>query len=206
MDMKPTHAEPGKQIKVLQKEAGMLRALADAPFEAIFLSEKGTCLDQNKTAERMFGYTVEEVHRLHVWDWDAQWSQAELMEMAREVDDSGDHFETVHRCKDGSTDDVEISTNGAVYQGQKLIFCVCRDITHRKQAENEREKLISELQTTLAEVKTLRGIIPICTNCKKIRDDAGYWQKVEAYIQKHSEALFSHSICPECVKKLYGDM
>jgi len=77
------------------------------------------------------------------------------------------------------------------------------DITERKKAEEERNKLILELQETLSEIKILKGIIPICASCKRIRDDKGYWNQVEAYIRDHSEADFSHSICPDCMKKLY---
>ena len=65
---------------------------------------------------------------------------------------------------------------------------------------------ITALKQALEEVKTLRGFVPICANCKKIRDDHGYWQQVEQYVQDHSEAQFSHSICPDCTKKLYGDL
>lgn len=79
------------------------------------------------------------------------------------------------------------------------------DITDRKRAEEERERLIVELKTALAEVKTLRGFIPICSSCKKIRDDEGYWQQVEKYVQDRSDAQFSHGICPECLKKLYPE-
>ncbi len=86
-----------------------------------------------------------------------------------------------------------------------LIECFV-DITEQKKAEAEREKLITELQTVLAEVKTLRGIIPICSNCKKIRDGEGYWQQVEKYIQDRSDAAFSHGICHECLIKLYPDL
>jgi PAS domain S-box-containing protein len=82
---------------------------------------------------------------------------------------------------------------------------IISDITERKRAEDEREKLIQELQKALAEVKTLSGLIPICASCKKIRDDKGYWNQIESYIRDHSEAEFSHSICPECMKKLYPD-
>lgn len=78
-----------------------------------------------------------------------------------------------------------------------------RDITKRKQNEFEREQLITELQTALAQVKRLSGLLPICAVCKKIRDDRGYWQQVEVYIHDHSEADFSHSICPDCKLKLY---
>ncbi|MBI5464105.1 MAG: PAS domain S-box protein, partial [Ignavibacteriales bacterium] len=77
------------------------------------------------------------------------------------------------------------------------------DVTERKKAEVEREKLLSELQEALANIKTLGGLIPICSNCKKIRDDRGYWNQIEKYIMEHSDALFSHGICPDCARELY---
>ncbi|MFC1885199.1 hypothetical protein ACFL2O_10550, partial [Thermodesulfobacteriota bacterium] len=80
------------------------------------------------------------------------------------------------------------------------------DITERKQAEEHRDKLIAELQKALSEVKTLRGFLPICSHCKKVRDDKGYWNQIESYIADHSEAEFSHGICQECAKKYYPDM
>jgi len=81
---------------------------------------------------------------------------------------------------------------------------IIRDITERKGIEEEREKLLLDLQHALAKVKTLSGLLPICSACKKIRDDKGYWNQIESYIRDHSEAEFTHSICPECSKKLYG--
>ena len=69
----------------------------------------------------------------------------------------------------------------------------------------EREKLYLELKDAMTQIKTLKGIIPICAKCKKIRDDKGYWGQVEIYIREHSEAEFSHGICPECKEELYGD-
>jgi PAS domain S-box-containing protein len=83
---------------------------------------------------------------------------------------------------------------------------IARDITERKQAEEEREKLISQLQEALDNIKTLKGLLPICANCKKIRDDKGYWNQIEAYVREHSDAEFSHSICPECAEILYPDI
>ncbi len=65
---------------------------------------------------------------------------------------------------------------------------------------------VDELQEALAQIKTLRGIVPICASCKRVRDDAGYWRQVEAYVSAHSEATFSHGICPECMAKLYPDL
>ncbi len=67
------------------------------------------------------------------------------------------------------------------------------------------EKIV-ELRRALAEIKTLRGSVPICAGCKKIRDDEGFWQQVEVYVREHTEAEFSHGLCPECMKKLYPDI
>ncbi|KKM87647.1 hypothetical protein LCGC14_1266730 [marine sediment metagenome] len=82
---------------------------------------------------------------------------------------------------------------------------LAKEIEHRKQIEVEREKLIKKLKDALDKVKTLSGFIPICANCKNIRDDKGYWTQIEEYIRDHSEAEFSHGICPECAKKLYPE-
>jgi HAMP domain-containing protein len=73
-----------------------------------------------------------------------------------------------------------------------------------KQVEEERERLIHNLQDALGKIKRLHGMLPICASCKKIRDDKGYWNQLEAYIEEHSEAEFTHGVCPDCMKKLYG--
>jgi len=83
-------------------------------------------------------------------------------------------------------------------------LAVFEDITERKRIEEEREKLLQSLQDTLAKMKRLHGILPICCSCKKIRDDKGDWNHLELYIQEHSEAAFTHGFCPECLKELYG--
>lgn len=80
-----------------------------------------------------------------------------------------------------------------------------RDHTARKLLEQEREGLIKELQTALKEVKTLSGMLPICSHCKKVRDDEGYWNQIENYLQEHTGARFSHGICTDCAEELYGD-
>ncbi len=77
---------------------------------------------------------------------------------------------------------------------------------YKAKMEKEREKLRQELQKASAEIKILRGFIPICANCKDVRDDEGYWQKIESYISEHSKAEFSHSICPKCIKVLYPEL
>ena len=71
--------------------------------------------------------------------------------------------------------------------------------------EEEQRKLIAQLREALENIKTLRGIIPICSSCKKVRDDDGYWEQVESYVRQHSLAQFSHGICPDCAQKLYPE-
>jgi PAS domain S-box-containing protein len=88
-------------------------------------------------------------------------------------------------------------------EGPARAILILRDITARQRMEQEREDLVRELQDALARVETLSGLLPICANCKKIRDDQGHWQSVEIYVKERSRASFSHGICPDCMKELY---
>lgn len=83
---------------------------------------------------------------------------------------------------------------------------LAKEIAERKAAGEQRDAVLKDLQHALTSVRQLSGILPICSSCKKIRDDSGYWRQVEAYIREHSEAEFSHSLCPECLEKLYPDV
>jgi PAS domain S-box-containing protein len=96
---------------------------------------------------------------------------------------------------------IERSPDGEVmcYQG------IVSDITPRKVAEIERDKLIHDLQNAFSEIKTLSGLIPICSYCKKIRNDNGYWEQLEKYLKSRSDAIFSHGICPECLKEYFPE-
>jgi len=79
------------------------------------------------------------------------------------------------------------------------------EVAQRKKAEEERERLIGDLQKALADVKTLSGLLPICASCKKIRDDNGYWNQLEEFIRQHSSAEFTHGLCPDCAQRLYPE-
>jgi PAS domain S-box-containing protein len=105
-------------------------------------------------------------------------------------------FENRYLCKDGSHR--WLLWNSTRDEGRQLIYGVARDITERKRAEQERERLVGELQTALGEVKTLQAFLPICAYCKSIRDDENYWHAVEAYISTHTNTSFTHGICPKC--------
>lgn len=82
---------------------------------------------------------------------------------------------------------------------------IASDITEKKLEEIERKQLIRDLQKALAEVKTLSGLLPICSYCKKVRDDRGYWQQIESYITEHSELFFTHGLCPDCLAHHYPE-
>jgi PAS domain S-box-containing protein len=105
--------------------------------------------------------------------------------------------------KDGSEFPVEIGLNPMKTPGGMLVMASIIDITERKRTETSRERLVRELQDALEQIKTLRGLLPICASCKKIRNDRGYWEHIEEYIQTHSQATFTHGLCQECVKTLY---
>jgi len=96
-----------------------------------------------------------------------------------------------------------IARVNAVLRTKELLEQLKREINERKRTEKEREILIQELKDTLIKVKTLSGLLPICASCKKVRDDSGYWNQIEEYVRDHSEADFSHGICPECMDVLY---
>ncbi len=112
-------------------------------------------------------------------------------------------FETVGVRRDGSRFPVEfqpvfVLNDEQVPVASRLIF---RDISTRKAAEAEREQLVAELREALSNVRKLEGLLPICAWCKKVRDDGGYWSELEAYVDAHSDARFSHGICPSCARQ-----
>jgi PAS domain S-box-containing protein len=108
-------------------------------------------------------------------------------------------FENRYLCKDGSFR--WLLWNAAPDASGRIIYSVARDVTDRKRAEEEREKLVRQLQAALAEVRTLRAILPMCSYCRRVRDDENYWTSVEAYISEHTDTRFSHGICPACFER-----
>jgi len=96
--------------------------------------------------------------------------------------------------------DLRVTTIAEREGGVAGRLVVIRDITARREVELERERLIGELQKALADIRTLRGLLPICAGCKKIRDDKGYWRGLEQYLSEHAEVQFSHGLCPDCLR------
>jgi len=167
--------ERKKMEKALRDEALRRRILVDQSRDGIvILDQNGRVYESNIQFAAMLGYSAEEMRNLSVFDWEYQFPPEKTLEMIRTVDEAGDHFETRHRRKDGTTYDVEISTNAATIEGQKLIFCVCRDITERKLADEKLRQSYDSLK------KTLNDAINAMVKIVETRDPytAGHQQNV----------------------------
>jgi PAS domain S-box-containing protein len=163
-----------------------------------FLNFSGYFKRLNPAWETTLGFTRDELMSQPFIEFVHPDDRAATLNQNRAVRGGGRalSFENRYRCKDGSYR--WLLWNAAPDPAQRVIYSVARDITERKQAEQERERLVRELQDALAEVRRLQRILPICSYCKSIRNDENYWQTVEDYISKHTDTQFSHSICPAC--------
>jgi len=152
----------------------------------------------NPAWERVLGFSREELQAKPMIEFVHPEDRERTIDQNRRVRTGGQalSFENRYLCKDGSYK--WLLWNATPDLDHEVIYSVARDITDRKRKEEEREKLLRELQAALAEVKELQKILPICSYCKSIRDDENYWQTVEAYISHHTNSRFSHSICPTC--------
>lgn len=148
--------------KLLRDEVAVWDILFNQSNDGIVvLNQDGSVYQTNKKYADMLGYSMEEVSQLHVWDWDCQFSKEEILEMLRTVDETGAHFETKQRRKDGSLIDVELSNNGTIFKGRKLAFCIARDITERK-------KTAMKLQVSEARYRTIfEGVVDIIVTLSK---------------------------------------
>ncbi len=169
----------------------------------------GTVRFANPSFCQIFDYSHDDIIGTNAADLFATKEIRTFSDVIAIVDISQDvSQEFVVENKEGKSFVVEVSASNVTSSSGELAGRMASffDITKRKEIEADREKLIIKLQDALKKIKTLRGIIPICAACKKIRDDKGYWNQIEIYLREHSEADFSHGICPECVKKLYPDL
>jgi PAS domain S-box-containing protein len=176
--------------------------------DGIFLHDlEGNILDVNQKTLDQLGYTKSDMLPFKIHDFHppealekSQWAFETI------IREGFVSFETEFKKKSGEVFTAEVSSSLFEIGDKKVIQGIVRDITERKQAEEEREKLINELQKAIEEIKTLRGILPLCSFCNKIRDDKGYWEQVDVYIHKHLQADISHSLCPDCTKEHYPDL
>ncbi len=212
--------------KVFQEDI-TVHTLLESLAEAVIISDtQGTIIFINRRAKEMFGYDLVEItghslnilvpkqqvksHKQHIKDF---FKDPHIRPMGQNIDLAGRH-------KNGAEFPVEVSLSYLDTEVGRIGLAFVTDITPRKQAEwalklrnEELRKANQELKEEIArreraeqEIKVMSGLIPICASCKKIRNDEGFWQQIEIYIKDHSEAEFSHGICPECKVKLYPEL
>jgi len=198
----------------LRKGEALFRAVVETALDCIIsIDHTGKITEFNPAAERTFGYTRDSVLGRDLAETIIPRSLRERhrkgLERYLDAAEGPVLFKRVEFTAmraDGTEFPVELSISPIPQQGQPVFTAYLRDITERKQAEREREMLISELQDALAKVKTLSGLLPICAWCKKVRDDHGYWSQIEVYIEQHSDAAFTHGVCPDCVRRMYPEI
>jgi PAS domain S-box-containing protein len=186
-------------------------AIVESSDDAIFgFKPDGTVSSWNKAAERVYGYRAGEIIGRNI---SLLYSDERLEELVDTIEHikRGDHmgcFETARVRKGGREIPVSVTISPMMTVDGKVAggSVIARDITFRKRNEIERTKLIGDLTEALNEAKILSGLIPICSCCKSIRDDQGDWHQMEAYITDHSEAVFSHGICPGCFKEARAEI
>ncbi len=193
--------------EAFQESEARARMLLENAADALFLvAADGRIADVNSNACQQTGYAREEIIGMPIQAIDDSFDFERLREEMRR--NPGSVVVTVEgriTRRDGKHYPVETRICRFPGRGVPMAVAVARDISQRKDMEEQQKALIFDLKEALANVKTLSGLLPICSHCKKIRDDKGYWHKVEKYIAGHSSASFTHGLCPDCLERQYGE-
>jgi PAS domain S-box-containing protein len=197
----------------LRRSEKRIRDIASSLGEGIYLmNEHGQVTFMNSEAERLLGWTEAELKSKNIHDVvhnrkpDGTPLALEDCKMRNVIKTGVRYFsrDDMFMRKDGTTFPIAVISAPMLEDG-KIIGAISAfsDISGPKRMEQEQERLVLELENALATIKTLRGMLPICASCKKIRDEKGAWKEIESYIGERTDAQFSHGMCPECAKKLY---
>jgi PAS domain S-box-containing protein len=197
------------EIEQLRITEDRYRTLLDNSSDAIFSFDKdGQYLYVNKEfAKDVCGKQPEYIIGKKIWDIFSKEEADKRYALVKWVFENGKIRNIEVRVPNPNGDTYHLTTVKPILDEQNnvtSVICISKEITERIQVEKEREKLIKELQKALEDINTLSGLLPICAKCKKIRDDNGYWNSLEEYIEKHSDASFSHGMCSDCSDELYG--
>lgn len=202
-----------KQAEKELREAEIrYRTLFENANDAIFMMDENRFIECNPKTLEMFGCTREQI----LGHTPLQFSPPEqpdgsdstgkaLKKIASAMQGEPQQFEWRHTRYDGTPFETEVMLNRLEISGRLYLQAIVRDISGRKRAEERLRTANMGLVKALAEVKTLSGMLPICAGCKKIRDDQGYWDQIETYIVHHTDATFTHGLCPDCMKKYFPD-
>ncbi|WLT32523.1 PAS domain-containing protein [Geothrix sp. PMB-07] len=192
------------------EQAEVMRTVLDASTDPIFnILEDGTYRYVNAAFSGPFGKTPTDIIGKRIWDLFDRAEAEKRMSVVTRAFATGETIVFDVRVPTATGDRHYITSVRPILDAEarvSSVVCISKDITERKRIELEREKLIQDLQTALARVQTLSGLLPICAHCNKIRDEQGDWTRIESYISAHSRAEFSHSICPDCARGAFPEM
>lgn len=165
------------------------RTLSDASYEGIVISEEGIILETNKAMDKMLGVSEQEAVGRKITDYVVQNKREDVQNKV--LSGYENIYESIGLKKNGIQFPVAVQAKMFIYKGRQVRVTAIQDLTEQKKAQEE--------------IKVLKGLLPICSSCKKIRDEKGYWNQLESYIENKSDAAFSHGMCPECSDKFYGN-
>ncbi|MDO9026302.1 MAG: PAS domain S-box protein [bacterium] len=160
----------------------------------------------NEATLKMRGFSRSELIKMKMAQITAPQYREMMPSRMKEIREKGGLvFEASTLNQDGSSTPVEVHASLIEMDGVPMVLSIARDVSLRREHEQARDRLLKELQTAMIKIKTLNGMIPICSNCKKLRNDDGYWQQVEEYLRQHTDADFSHGLCDQCSAELYPE-
>ena len=200
----PKHAE-----QALKESESKFRDLSEKSLVGIYLIQNYIFKYVNPMMAEIFGYRVDElIGRKGPADLVSPEDWPNVQENIRKRltgELEAVHYEFKGQRKNNDVLFIEAYGSKTEYNGRPAVIGTLLDTTQRKKDMMERERLIGELKEAVVTIKALQGIFTICSSCKKIRDENGYWGQIDRYITEHSSAEFSHGICPDCAKKIYPD-
>ena len=207
--IKETDHRKASQAALQKSEEKLQNLINNANVGVYQVTQDGRFVMANNKLARIFGYehigefleTIENISQLYV-------HPEKRTAVTGQLDSNGFIDRVPVELKNKDNEPIWVIFSARAYQeseGDWIYEGFMLDITDRKRIEAEKNRLLRELEESMSQVKLLSGLLPICANCKKIRDDKGYWNQIEEYIQSRSEAQFSHSYCPDCLKKLYPE-
>jgi len=167
--------------------------------------DNGNIADANPAALSYYGWNLKEMTSKKIQEINTMTNKEVIGEMDKARTEKRNHFYFKHKLANEEIHDVEVYSGPIQFDGKQVLLSIIHDISDQVKAEQEKDKLIKELKQAAKEIKTLSGLIPICSHCKKTRDDKGYWNSLEAFIEKNSDSKFSHGLCPECLEDIYGN-
>jgi PAS domain S-box-containing protein len=198
--------------KLMERQVALERQFSESLINSLpgvmyVFDQLGNFKRWNENLEHITGYSSDQIENMNPLDFIAPQDKPRVRAAIGKVFDEGQaSVEAGLSTIDGQIIPYLLTGYRFVELQLNYLVGVGLDISDRIRTEKEKENLIAKLQETLSQVKQLSGLLPICAACKNIRDDKGYWNKIEAYIKAHSEAEFSHGICPDCARKLYPDL